>query len=69
MPESWEEHCVKEERWLKTRPVCCVCGEPIQDEDMYEFYPGEFYCETCKDDYLKECRKNVNDWVEEQRGW
>lgn len=68
MPESWEEHCAKEERWLKTRPVCVSCGEPIQDEYMYDFGDG-WICENCKDEFVKDARKDVEDYIDEQRGW
>lgn len=45
---------------LSYRPICCECGEPIQDEQFFIFN-GEFYCEHClgnhkhyTDDFVKE---------------
>lgn len=43
---QWEEHEQKQEAWLKTRPVCGYCGEPIQDDFCYEIN-GEYFCEMC----------------------
>lgn len=36
-------------RWLNSRPVCCRCGDPIQDEDAYEI-EGNLYCVECIED-------------------
>lgn len=63
-PKSWEEHCWEEEKILRRLPVCIVCGERIQSEYMYKI--DGWYCEDCKDEWLEESRKNVDDWVEEQ---
>lgn len=41
------------EDWLKTRPVCCVCGHPITEGRIFRIgwtkapkYIGEFCCLT-----------------------
>lgn len=39
----------KEQEWLDSRPVCSICGEPIQEEYAYN-YKGEWICEGCIDD-------------------
>ena len=51
MAATWaEEDYARREReqeeWLKSRPVCDECGEPIQDEGYYKF-EGDIYCEEC----------------------
>lgn len=56
---QWENHEQKAEAWLARRPVCCYCGEPIQDEFCYEIN-GEYYCEDCLDMHF---RKAVDDIV------
>ena len=33
---------------LSLLPVCSECGEPIQDDMLYEI-GGEFICESCMD--------------------
>ena len=50
----------EEERWLKSRPVCAWCGEPIQDEYCYEIN-GDLVCGRC----IEDCRTYVpEDWNE-----
>lgn len=44
---------------LNKRPVCCYCGEPIQDDFCYEIN-GDYYCEDCLDMHF---RKAVDDIV------
>jgi formylmethanofuran dehydrogenase subunit E len=47
-------------RMLERLPKCSECGEPIQDEDCYEFN-DELICEEClKDNH----RKQVEDLIE-----
>ena len=41
------------EAWLRSRPVCDSCGEPIQDEYMYEIN-GDKLCEECWNEYVKD---------------
>ena len=67
MPESWEQHCAEQERWLNSLPKCEICGESIQDEYMYKI-EGQWLCEACKDEYLNDVRKHVDDYLEEQKG-
>lgn len=57
MGEPYEDFLRKEAeeaRWLKTRPVCAWCGEPIQDEYAYEI-DGEWVCGDC----IEDCRTYV----------
>ena len=37
------------EEWLNSRPVCCHCGDHIQDEFYFEI-EGRIYCPDCVDD-------------------
>ena len=43
---DFSRKCEEEEEWLKTRPVCAECGEPIQQEDAV-YLNGEWYCDEC----------------------
>ena len=65
--QSFEEYSARQERWLNERPVCVSCGHHIQDEYMYDFGDG-FICEECKDEFVKDCRKDVDAYVEEVKG-
>jgi len=47
-------------RWLETRPKCCACDEPIQDEYGYKII-GEWYCEDCMN---REFRKYIEEEVD-----
>lgn len=51
-------HDNEAEAWLQSRPVCVRCGEHIQDEDLYDL-DGDYYCEDCANDWLKEHRRSV----------
>ena len=65
MPRDWvtidlERHEREQEAWLRSRPVCAWCGEPIQEEMCYDI-AGELVCENCIDD----CRTETpEDWYE-----
>lgn len=67
MPQSWDDYCDQQDRWLSKRPTCGRCGNKIQDEYCWEIEPGEYWCESCKDEWLRDQCKNVDDLVEE--GW
>lgn len=47
-------------------PLCACCGEPIQSERMFDI--GGWYCEECKDTFIENISKEVNDWMDEQEG-
>lgn len=36
----------EEKEWRSRLPVCCECGEPIEDDDCYDF-GGDLYCPDC----------------------
>ena len=42
------------ERWLKTRPCCEYCGEPIQEEKAL-YLDGYWICDSC----VKENRRLI----------
>lgn len=57
LTSTWAEqdlrkHEQEQDRWLASRPVCDLCGEPIQDEVYYEPEPGACYCAECFGDYV-----------------
>lgn len=54
--DKYSDEC---EKALEKLPVCCECGEHIQDEYCYEFN-GEYICEGRLNDYH---RKAVDDIV------
>ena len=44
---QWERQEREAERWLKSRPICCECGEPIQEEPEQHPVTGEDMCREC----------------------
>lgn len=65
--DFFREHEAKEAAWLAKRPVCALCGEPIQDEYAWELEDdGELYCEECRNQWLDDHRVDVDDYVTER---
>ena len=51
--EQWQSNERKKEAQLRKRPVCSICGEPIQDERLWDI-EGELYCLDCaKEEFCK----------------
>ena len=50
--QEHERHEREKEEWLRSRPVCDECGDPIQDEGLYRV-DGFIYCEDCFGDFCK----------------
>lgn len=44
----------EQQEQLEKLPVCCECGEPIQDEHCFEIDSG-YVCPGCMDDNHKVC--------------
>lgn len=56
---DFDRHDRQQEEALDKRPVCCYCGEPIQDDFCYEIN-GDLICEDCLDMHF---RKAVDDII------
>lgn len=54
----WRHLDMENERKLARRPVCCLCHERIQDEELID-YEGQLYHEQC---FLDEFRKWTEDY-------
>ena len=55
MRDSYDDfirHDAEQEEWLASRPVCDICGEPIQDEEYHVLF-GKNICNRCLDDSIK----------------
>lgn len=44
--DLWKHNEALSERKLARLPVCCVCEEPIQDEELFDIH-GKLYHEEC----------------------
>lgn len=44
--DLWARHEAASERWLAKRPKCVCCGEPIQEDYLYEIN-DELICIDC----------------------
>ena len=45
--KEWDKYCEEQEKEAEKRPLCCLCGERILDEECYEVIDGEYICEAC----------------------
>ena len=55
MPDNysqWESHEAKLEAWLNSRPTCCHCGHPIQEDRMFDIN-GNYYHVDCAEEEFK----------------
>jgi hypothetical protein len=41
--DLWASDDARKEKWLASRPICCICKEHIQDEQMIS-YNGKQCC-------------------------
>lgn len=47
--KDFERHEAEQEAWLARLPICCECGDPIQQDDaVYINYA--YYCDECLND-------------------
>ncbi len=51
--DAYRQHEAEREKWLKSRPICVYCEEPIQDDFLYEVN-GELYCEECMQKWFRQ---------------
>lgn len=54
--DLWEAHQREQDKWLDSLPKCSECGEPIQQDECYDF-DGDLICEDC-------LKKNHKVWTE-----
>lgn len=47
--DLWERHDAEQQAQLNRLPKCSECGEPIQDEQCFEF-EGKYICKRCMKD-------------------
>ena len=50
--ELFKRHDDEAEAILEELPVCCCCGNHIQDDCYYDI-DGEIYCEKCMEDTFR----------------
>lgn len=50
--DFFEQHDAEQQKWLNTLPVCDQCGEPIQDEHLFDI-DGTLYHIECAEDEFK----------------
>ena len=59
--DLWEMHDAEQERKLDKLPRCECCGEPIQDDYLYEIN-GEYICEECLTENHRKSVDSVMGW-------
>lgn len=55
--DAFEAYQASVDNWLDSRPVCIECGEPIQDDFLYDIN-GDIYCEECMKDVFRQSTDN-----------
>jgi hypothetical protein len=40
---DFESHEAEKQKWLDSRPICCICKEPIQESKMI-YYNDQHCC-------------------------
>ena len=54
--DLFEQHEWEKEKWLKTLPCCDYCGEPIQDDDLFDINGDLFHIECAENEFKKPTR-------------
>ena len=52
--DLWEAHDIELERQRARRPICCHCGEHIQDDVLFDIN-GELYHIDCAETVFCQC--------------
>ena len=51
--DMWEASERRKEAWLAGKPICSYCGQPIQDDRLFDIN-GLLYHEECaREEFLK----------------
>lgn len=59
-----DDYEASQDHWLSGRPKCEKCGEPIQDDEMYETPEGNM-CERCAWDLAYDLAEKENPGLED----
>ena len=52
-----EAYTQRQEAWLNRRPICCECGDHIQDDTLF-LIADKIYCEKCM---RREFERDIDD--------
>ena len=55
--DAYRFHELEQEAWLAKRPKCDKCGEPIQDDYLYDV-GGDIFCEECMKEVFRSRTEN-----------
>lgn len=50
--DAYRRHEAQQEAQLAKRPICIECGNPIQDDVLYDIN-GDIFCEECMNDVFR----------------
>ena len=51
--EMWEANERRMEAWLSGKPICSHCGNPIQDERLFDINGILYHVECAEEEFLK----------------
>lgn len=61
--DDFNRHDAEQARLEAKQPTCCICGQPIWDDTLWDFMDA-IYCNDCaRDRYLKW----TENYIEEER--
>ena len=64
--DLWEAEDNRKEKWLQSRPICCICKEHIQEE--MAIYYNDQWCHKdsfCSNDFWNDGMEDFLEDVEE----
>ena len=58
---DFERYDAEQQRQLEKLPKCVGCGEPIQDDDLFDVN-GDLFCEECM---MATFKRSVENYIKE----
>lgn len=59
---DFAQHDAEQQQELEKLPVCVDCGEPIQDDHLFDI-DGDLFCEECA---MENFKRKVERYIEER---
>lgn len=56
--DYYSAHERDQAKWLRSRPVCPACGQPIQEDYQYDLDDGNL-CQECAERWLRNRRRYI----------
>ena len=63
IPDNYDQflkHDREEAKWLDSLPKCDYCGEPIQDDDLFDIDDVLYHMDCAKEEFMKPTENYVD---------